>query len=404
MRSPKLPKVLVWTALAGFLTALVVQSIVPLSAVGPVAQAQAVPTHGIGFAKGCDSPVNVGDPYNCGFLIANTPLLDTHGDTLTVTSLTDVVHAFNGDIPSGELLNTRVVAGYTDGAVCTDAANNPIPVGGTGATLCTLPTNSAVAFARAQLYVVQVGDLGGDGKVDDDATIVFNDLCTSGAADCPVGPNITQAAASSPVNTPTPTATPTNTPTNTPTATNTPTNTPTATATSTSTPTNTPVPPTNTPTSTPTNTPVPPTNTPTPTNTPVPPTTTPTATKTSVPFQGCTAGFWKQTQHFGAYPAGLTPNTTLTAAGFVLPAGLANDTLLAALNYQGGPTVQDASRILLRQAVASLLNSKTINFALSTSQVLSEVNSALASGNRNTILAEATRLDGLNSQNDKCPS
>jgi hypothetical protein len=56
----------------------------------PAAVGQAVGTHGIGFAKGCDSPVNVGGPYNCGFLVANSPLIDSHGDDLTITSLTDV--------------------------------------------------------------------------------------------------------------------------------------------------------------------------------------------------------------------------------------------------------------------------------------------------------------------------
>lgn len=391
-----IPTWLLLTLSAGLLLVLVAMAMSnPITPVG----AQAVPTHGIGFAKGCDAPVNVGDPYNCGFLVANTPLLDQHGDTLTVTSLTDVVHAFDGDIPSGEILNTRTIAAYTDGAVCLDAANNPIAVGGTGAVICILPTNSAVAFARAQLYIVREGDLGGDGKIDDDAEIVFNDLCTSGASDCPIGPNTSQAAASSFVNTPTPT--PTATPTNTPTPT------PTNTATPTPTPTNTPVPPTNTPTPTPTNTPVPPTNTPTPTPTatPVPPTNTPTPTATATPqvFQGCTPGFWKQTQHFYAYPAGLTPSTTLTAAGFVLPAGLANDTLLTALNYQGGPTVADASRILLRQAVASLLNSKTIPYPLSSAQVLSQVNTALATLDRTKILALAATLDGINNQNDQCP-
>ena len=40
-------------------------------------EAQVPSTHGIGFAKGCDSPVNAGDAYRCGFLIANTTLLDT---------------------------------------------------------------------------------------------------------------------------------------------------------------------------------------------------------------------------------------------------------------------------------------------------------------------------------------
>ena len=39
--------------------------------------------HGIGFAKGCDAPVDVGDPYNCGYLIANTEQLDNALATIT---------------------------------------------------------------------------------------------------------------------------------------------------------------------------------------------------------------------------------------------------------------------------------------------------------------------------------
>jgi hypothetical protein len=219
-RTYKLPN---WWVIAATLTllAMLVSLVLGAGPNGTPAKAQAVGTHGIGFAKGCDSPVNVGDPYNCGFLVANTNLLDTHGDTLTIDSLTDVVHAApdathpTGDFPSGEILNTRIIAGYSGGATCVDAANVLVPVGGTGAVLCTLPTGSAIAFARAPLYTVTAADVALS-PIDDDATLQFEDLCTSGADDCPIGPNTTQAGASAPVNTPTPTPTPTNTPTNTP--------------------------------------------------------------------------------------------------------------------------------------------------------------------------------------------
>lgn len=346
--------------------------------------AQAIPTHGIGFAKGCDSPVTVGGPYNCGFLIANTPLLDVHGDTLTVTSLTDIVHAASGDIASGEILDTRVIAAYSDGAMCfRDAAQtDDVLVGETGAIICVLPTNSAVAFARDVLYTVQEGDLGGDGRIDDDATIVFNDLCTSGAGDCPIGPNTNSAGASAPVSTPTPTPSPT--PTNTPTAT------PTNTATPTATPTNTPVPPTATPTSTPTNTPVPPTNTPTPTATPV-------------VANGCTPGYWKQDQHFDSWVT-YTQSQTLESV-FDVPdsLGMDNTTLLAALDGGGGPGVQGAATILLRAATASLLNSTAnVSFSLTTQQVIDRTNAALATLDRDTILALAGNLDARNNAGS-CP-
>jgi hypothetical protein len=226
-------------------------------------------------------------------------------------------------------------------------------------------------------------------------------------------PSNTPTATNTPSNTPTATNTPSNTPTatntpsNTPTATNTPSNTPTATNTPSNTPTATNT-PSNTPTATntPSNTPTAsntPSNTPTATNTP---SNTPTATNTPTPSvgQGCSPGFWKN--HPEAYPSPYTPNTTLGSV-FNLPpcnniSSLANATFDNALNFGGGPTVLDAARILLRQAVAAVLNAAAgIGYPLSVSQVISEVNAALASCNRATILAEAARLDAFN--NLMCP-
>jgi hypothetical protein len=62
------------------------------------------------------------------------------------------------------------------------------------------------------------------------------------------------------------------------------------------------------------------------------------------------------------------------------------------LNFTGG----NAQRTLLRSAVAALLNATLGGYPLTTTQVINEVNAALASGNRQTILAEATRLDNFN--------
>jgi hypothetical protein len=192
-------------------------------------------------------------------------------------------------------------------------------------------------------------------------------------------------------NTPTPTNTPTDTPTSTPT--NTPTNTPTDT-------------PTSTPTSTPTDTP-----TPTPTNTP---TSTPTNTPTPTPiaFEGCTPGYWKQSQHFDSWVA--YEPTDLVQDVFSLGAYYSGgnldldgdgdaDTLLDALNYKGGNGVTGALRILLRSAVAALLNAAnpTVDYPLSPTQVIAEVNAAAAGGNRDTMLNLAARFDRYN--NAGCP-
>lgn len=186
-----------------------------------------------------------------------------------------------------------------------------------------------------------------------------------------------------PTHTPTPTKTPT--PTNTPTNTPTPSNSPT--------PTNTPT-PTRTPTPTPTKTP-----TPTPTNTLTP-------TPTSSVSQGCTPGYWKQPHHFDSWVAtGYSPNQTLESV-FDIPNsfGIDNDSLATALSYHGGSTTKAAAQILLRAGVAALLNSADpdINYSLTTAQVISQINAALASNNRATILSLATQLDQYNNRGG-CP-
>jgi hypothetical protein len=129
-------------------------------------------------------------------------------------------------------------------------------------------------------------------------------------------------------------------------------------------------------------------------------TVTTTTTTTPPGNEGCTPGFWKQPQHFDSWPEELSPDTTVLAAGFV---GTGNDdaTLLEALSFQGGPTVQDAKNILMRAAVAALLNSFAVDYPLSPDEVVDMVNDALASGDRATILALAGVLDANN--NLGCP-
>jgi len=127
--------------------------------------------------------------------------------------------------------------------------------------------------------------------------------------------------------------------------------------------------------------------------------TTTTTTTTTTGGEGCTPGYWKQDQHFDSWPVPTT--TTLADAGFTntgLPAGT---TLLEALSFKGGPTVQDAKNILLRQAAAAYLNSLSIAYAFTTAEVVDMVNDALASGDRDTILDVKDVLDAAN--NGGCP-
>jgi hypothetical protein len=109
---------------------------------------------------------------------------------------------------------------------------------------------------------------------------------------------------------------------------------------------------------------------------------------------GFTPGYWKN--HTDVWPAPYTPNnTTLTS---VFGANALPGTLLGALNFQGGPGDIGAKQILLRAAVASLLNAQgTTTFTcLTPGQVMAMVTAALNSGSRDTILALATLLDGYN--------
>jgi uncharacterized repeat protein (TIGR01451 family) len=117
--------------------------------------------------------------------------------------------------------------------------------------------------------------------------------------------------------------------------------------------------------------------------------------------EGCTPGFWKN--HPEAW-VGFTTGQTLESVFDVPDAlGLDNATLLEALSFQGGSGNVGAARILLRAAVAALLNaaSPDVDFTLTTAEVIAQVNTALASQDRATMLALATDLDAAN--NLGCP-
>ncbi|HET8797233.1 MAG TPA: hypothetical protein VFO89_06090, partial [Thermoanaerobaculia bacterium] len=75
----------------------------------------------------------------------------------------------------------------------------------------------------------------------------------------------------------------------------------------------------------------------------------------------------------------------------------------AALGFGGGPGVSGAAEILLRAGVAALLNAAhpSVAYPQTPSTVLTTVNAALASGNRDTMLALAAQLDADN--NRGCP-
>src|SRR5918997_1453974 len=117
--------------------------------------------------------------------------------------------------------------------------------------------------------------------------------------------------------------------------------------------------------------------------------------------EGCTPGFWKN--HPEAWE-GYSTGQTLEAVFNVPDAfGLDSTTLLEALSFGGGNGSEGAARILLRASVAALLNAShsDVSFPRSPADVIAAVNTALASGDRATMLTLAGELDADN--NLGCP-
>lgn len=120
--------------------------------------------------------------------------------------------------------------------------------------------------------------------------------------------------------------------------------------------------------------------------------------KTDVPppgGQGCTPGYWKQSQHFGSWTAPYAPASTF--ASVFGSTAFGSMTLLQVLSQGGG-----GMRALGRHSVAALLNAASAGVAydLSAAQVIARFNAA-ASGSSGAIEAQKNEFDMLNNQG--CP-
>jgi len=133
-------------------------------------------------------------------------------------------------------------------------------------------------------------------------------------------------------------------------------------------------------------------------------------------FEGCTPGFWKTHTGLKAQsnewpPTGynqsdLIQNVFTACAAMVgtYPTACSGSaTLLDALSFKGGSSLDGKAQILLRAAVAALLNAAhpDINYPMTPTDVINQVNAALTSGDATTIINLATTLDDLN--NGECP-
>jgi hypothetical protein len=113
-------------------------------------------------------------------------------------------------------------------------------------------------------------------------------------------------------------------------------------------------------------------------------------------FEGLTPGYWKN--HLSAWhsytPSTLVSNIFVNVSHY---SELNGDNLLNALRYKGGNNDIGAARILLRSAVAALLNAvdPDINYPLAPSVIIQEVNDALTQGRMGMLDLEQV-LDGYN--------
>ena len=114
---------------------------------------------------------------------------------------------------------------------------------------------------------------------------------------------------------------------------------------------------------------------------------------------GCTPGFWKNhTDCWACYNPTDKLWTVFEEVNDPNYGSLADKTLLQALYFKGGKTVKAKARILLRQAVAALLNACDPNFdyPLTVAGVIEKVNDALATLNKREILSTKRELAGYN--------
>jgi hypothetical protein len=114
-------------------------------------------------------------------------------------------------------------------------------------------------------------------------------------------------------------------------------------------------------------------------------------------YEGLTPGYWKN--HLDAWHAPYTPATTVGSV-FTIPSSLnelSGNSFLTALQYNGGRNDIGAARILLRAAVAALLNAvdPDINYPVAPNAIINDVNYALAHG-RTAMLDLKDTLDGYN--------
>jgi len=120
--------------------------------------------------------------------------------------------------------------------------------------------------------------------------------------------------------------------------------------------------------------------------------------------EGCTPGYWKN--HPDSWPptgyaTGQSVQSVFASAAAYPAIGSAS--LIEALDFNGGSGVEGAARNLLRAGVAGLLDASHsgVDYPRNPADVIADVDAALASGDRNTMLTLASAIDSDN--NLGCP-
>lgn len=117
--------------------------------------------------------------------------------------------------------------------------------------------------------------------------------------------------------------------------------------------------------------------------------------------EGCTPGYWKSRQHLDSWQV-YSPDQTVNSV-FDSPY-FGDDSLRDALQGGGGRGAEGGAKILLRAATAGLLNIASDGVAYEAGNAaafIADVNAALQSGDRGTMLSLAGTIDDWN--NAGCP-
>jgi hypothetical protein len=152
--------------------------------------------HGVAQTKGCTSPTKIGDPYTCSAQILN--VVDTGGDTVRVSDLSDVVHSAGGDVTPGSIFASTGLV-FTGAVACvggSGAGTSADPY--IGATSCLLPFGTSITTKPFSIYTVQPADFNlPNHQLTDTVTWAWNNTCVSDPDnDCTTGPQLATAGSS----------------------------------------------------------------------------------------------------------------------------------------------------------------------------------------------------------------